>query len=54
MRHMHERNWLVRGMVAAFGLPWFQEAILQARASARLVPGYDSPSSRLPLPSSTF
>jgi hypothetical protein len=27
---------------------------LHARASARLVPGYDSPSSRLPLPTSTF
>jgi len=25
-----------------------------ARAAARLVPGYDSPSSRLPLPASTF
>ena len=27
---------------------------LEARASARLVAGYDSPSSRLPLPTSTF
>ena len=27
---------------------------LEARASARLVGGYDSPSSRLPLPTSTF
>ena len=27
---------------------------LEARASARLVRGYDSPSSRLPLPTSTF
>lgn len=27
---------------------------LDARASARLVPGYDNPSSRLPLPTSTF
>jgi hypothetical protein len=27
---------------------------LQARATARLAPGYDNPSSRLPLPTSTF
>ena len=35
--------------------PWFEsKAILQARVTAQLVPGYDSPSSRLPLPSNTF
>lgn len=39
----------------ALPFPWFVDrATLQARATARLVAGYDSPSSRLPLPASTF
>lgn len=36
-------------------IPLFARAVaLTARAAARLVPGYDSPNSRLPLPASTF
>jgi len=36
-------------------IPWLQKSVtLHARASARLVPGYEIPSSRLPLPVSTF
>jgi hypothetical protein len=39
----------------ALPIPWLQKTVtLRARASARLVFGYESPSSRLPLPASTF
>ena len=47
---------VVAGEVVALPFNFFPEAAarLQAHASARLVAGYDSPSSRLPLPTSTF
>lgn len=36
-------------------IPWFEKQVtLRAREMARLAAGYDSPSSRLPLPASTF
>lgn len=39
----------------ALPFPWFVDHVtLQVRATARIVAGYDSPSSRLPLPASTF
>jgi hypothetical protein len=39
----------------ALPIPWLQKTVtLRARARARLVFGYESPSSRLPLPASTF